>query len=88
MLATGPEIVLLRVAMLSRGPFSLVLGSRFGTVGGGAAALGLVAAVAVVAVVVVAVVAAAGTGTGAGTGTAAAGTLADTHMCTSKLTNK
>ena len=54
--------MLLLVAMLSRGPFSLVLGSLLGTAGGGATAVG------VVAVGLGAVVAAA-----AATGTAAAG---------------
>ena len=51
--------MLLLVAMLSRGPFSLVLGSLLGTAGGGATAVGVVAAG------LGAVVAAAATGTAA-----------------------
>ena len=73
LLVTGPEIVLLRVAKLSRGPFSLVLGSRLGTAGGGATAVGVAAGEAV---------GVAAAGGGACTGTAAAGTLAITDTQT------
>ena len=57
--------MLLLVAMLSRGPFSLVLGSLLGTAGGGATAVGAVVAVGLGAVVAAA----------AATGTAAAGEI-------------